>query len=237
MYTNIACLNDVINLSCSNGRSISVTKAHWGKYNLACDEGSCCAPHPAYDCTVDMATAEPDLFAYIRNQCDGQQSCDIDFIAYAVNECEADYYADYEQVFYDCFPFDTTQPVGFSAILTKDTSLSYGTVVPFDDVISNFGGHYSTQTYSFTCPVHGVYIFSMSINQYDNNNIRGIIYRNKDELIRSTAADGGYRESASATVITECNAGDQVFVSVEFGGNFDGELSPCHFTGYCLHKK
>ena len=115
MYSNIACLNDVMTLSCLNDRTITVTKAHWGQYNLACDEGTCCAPNPAYDCTVDMATAEPTVLELIKLECDGQQSCDLDFIAYEVNERQVGYFADYEQVFYDCLPFDTSEPVGFSA--------------------------------------------------------------------------------------------------------------------------
>ena len=88
MYTDIACLNNVMTLSCLNDRTITVTKAHWGQYNLARDEGTCCAPNPAYDCTVDMETVEPTVFELIKLECDGQQSCDLDFIAYEVNECQ-----------------------------------------------------------------------------------------------------------------------------------------------------
>ena len=60
MYTTIGCVNDVMNLTCTGGRTIVVTKALWGKYNLNCSD--CCVPNPAYDCTVDMETNEPTLF-------------------------------------------------------------------------------------------------------------------------------------------------------------------------------
>ena len=102
-------------------RNITITKAQWGKYNTACFD-NCCPPNPAIDCTVDMQTVEPDLFEYIKDQCDGKQSCELDFIAYEVDECLDGYIADYEQVFYDCLPFDTTEPIGFSAKLTSSGS-------------------------------------------------------------------------------------------------------------------
>ena len=79
-------------------------------------------------------------------------------------------------------------------------------------------------------------IFSMSINQFEFNYIEEILFRNNEELIQIVATNEGGRESASATVITECNAGDQVFVMVSIGGYFDGSASPCYFTGYFLQK-
>ena len=90
MYTNIGCLNDVIALTCPNNGTINVSKAHWGKYSLVCND-DCCPPNPAFDCTVDMEAAEPDLFEFVGEQCNGQSSCDIDFVAYAINECDVDY--------------------------------------------------------------------------------------------------------------------------------------------------
>ena len=80
-------------LSCPTGRNISLTRAQWGHYYLACSS-DCCAPNPAYDCTVDMGTVEPDWFEYIQFQCDGKQSCEVDFILYAINQCEPEYVAD-----------------------------------------------------------------------------------------------------------------------------------------------
>ena len=128
------------------------------------------------------------------------------------------------------------ESIGFSAKLSGDKYIVSGEIVSFDDVISNFGGHYSTDTYTFTCPANGVYSFSMSTNKSSGWAIRGILFRNSDELIRAHASDDMYRDSASATVVTECSAGDQVFVSVdEDTGYFDGTESPWYFSGYLLH--
>ena len=126
--------------------------------------------------------------------------------------------------------------IGFSAKLSANQYLYPAQRVPFDDVISNFGGHYSIDTYGFTCPVHGVYTFSMSINQYDNDIIQGAIYRNNREVIRCLADNEGGYDSSSATVIVEGEAGDEVYVRVVgFDGKFDGNTSPCHFSGFLLH--
>ena len=184
-----------------------------------------------------METVEPTVFELIKLECDGQQSCDLDFIAYVVSECEVDYYADYEQVFYDCLPFDMTEAIGFSVRLSLNIDLVQYEVIPFEDVISDFGGHYNMNTYAFTCPVHGVYMFSMSISQVDRSQIQGVLYHNNVPVSRKVADAEGFRDSASTTVVIECNTGDQVFVMVGQGGRFQGDenASACDFTGYLLH--
>ena len=223
-----------MSLSCPSDRTIVITKALWGKYNLPCI--GCCVPNPAYDCTVDMATAEPTIYQLLKSQCDGFQTCDVEYVAYIVNKCQLAYTADYQQIFYDCIPFDSSEPIGFAAKLTSSRDLANDAVIPFGTVISNFGGHYSTETYTFNCPVHGVYIFAMTINQYEYSFIRGAIFRNDVELIQSRGDDEGKYDSASATVLVECNVGDQVYVTVARGGTFEGESTACHFMGYLLHQ-
>ena len=131
------------------------------------------------------------------------------------------------------------ESIGFSAKMSQFRVLSTNERVPFDDVITNFGGHYNADTYLFTCPVHGVYTFTMATNQYDHDNIQTGLLRNEEIIIRVAAEREAYRDSSSATIITECNAGDSVYVRVLLGGRFEGEggvYNPCHFSGYLLHK-
>ena len=233
MYTTFGCANDRISLSCPGDRTIVITKAQWGKYYRQC--GNCCPPNPAYDCTIDMETVESEFFDFLKFQCDGMTSCDLEYASYLVNQCELEYLADYEQIFYDCIPFDQTDPIAFSAMLSAGVVLDEFEVVPFDLVLSNFGGHYSNTTFSFTCPVYGVYMFSITINSREYTVVRGALFRNTIELIQSRADDEGFYDSSTSTIVTECNAGDQSFVSVDASGNFDGGSAKCHFTGYLLH--
>ena len=124
--------------------------------------------------------------------------------------------------------------MAFSAKLLGNTILETGATVPFTDLISNFGNHYNTGTYTFTCPLNGAYSFSMTINQYGGDFIQAIMSRSGTELIRTTADDEGCRDSATVSIVTECLAGEQVYVTVLSGGNFDGGMSPCHFSGYLI---
>ena len=64
MYTTLACPDDVMTLSCPVGRNISLTKAHWGQYYFGCSD--CCPPNPAFGCTVNMETMEPELFRHSK---------------------------------------------------------------------------------------------------------------------------------------------------------------------------
>ena len=233
MYSNVGCVNDVITLSCPTNRNISITKALWGQYFRTCSD--CCPPNPAFDCTVDMETNEPALFSLLKDTCDGKETCDLEYIAYIVNDCQLEYVADYEQVFYDCLPVNVSGPVGFSVRVTKIRTLNDLELIPFDDVISNFGGHYSVENKWFTCPIYGIYSFSITMSMYDNNDNQVFLFRNTNELIRSWADSGVYYDSTSATVITECNPGDRMFVSTLNGGKLDGYSTPIHFTGYLLY--
>ena len=212
-----------------------MTRAVWGDHFFGvCDSDECCPPHPAYDDFVDMETNETLTFELIKLQCDGETSCDVEYIPYDI-PCEG-CLADYMQVFYDCTPYSTSNPVGFSAKISSNIRLQSAALVLFDDVISNFGGHYSNETYTFTCPVYGVYVFTMTIIQWDFYIIQADLYRNSDFLIRAWADDEGYMDSSTATVFIECQKGDQVYVSVAYGGYFDGGLTSCHFTGYLVHR-
>ena len=241
MYTEFACSGGVLRPSCPDSRHITITKAHWGKYNLACSD--CCPPNPAFDCTVDVETVNNEYFELLKNQCDGLESCQIDYdYRYLIYQCEVGMYADYIQLFYDCTPVDTTGPVGFTVQLNSgDANIHFLTytqnqVLPFNSVLSNFGGHYSVGTSTFVCPYAGVYLFSTSVNQEDNNNVKGSIFRNNKRLTRSEGGVGTNHDSATAVVVVECESGDLVFVNVEEGGKFDAFWSPVHFTGYLLHR-
>ena len=51
----------------------------------------------------------------------------------------------------------------FTVSLTSDVTLSINDRFPFDQVLSNPGGAYSTQQHQFVCPKSGYYQFSISV--------------------------------------------------------------------------
>ena len=102
VYMSIGCLGDVISMTCStNGSSnITISKATYGLYDLACSSG-CCAPNPYFDCDEDMQTVNSDFFEYLQYICDGQSSCSFEFNGYVMDTCSASV-ADYLQIFLEC---------------------------------------------------------------------------------------------------------------------------------------
>lgn len=45
-----------------------------------------------------------------------------------------------------------------------EISVDHEETVPFNRIITNIGGHYSTLTRRFTCPIDGVFFFSVCVN-------------------------------------------------------------------------
>ena len=68
-------------------------------------------------------------------------------------ECGVDEFADFVQVFSDCSPDDVTSPVGFTVLFkgsgtTTELLVQYA-VVPFDNILSNYGDHFDVKSHSF----------------------------------------------------------------------------------------
>ena len=96
----MSCLGDLTSISCPNERTILITKGTWGKYEFKCNNNTCCAPNPAFDCTADLESNAPDYFEYLKYECDEKTTCTIENnYAFSLDECEQDHFADYMQVF------------------------------------------------------------------------------------------------------------------------------------------
>ena len=130
---------------------------------------------------------------------------------------------------------NSTQTIAFSVRLENDAYLYAGDVVPFNDVIANEGGHYSSDNHTFTCPRRGMFVFSMRITSFAYSYAGADMVRN-DVLLASALANGEvWTDSSSTTVVTECDEGDAVHVKVWCSGTFEGFLAPCTFTGFLLN--
>ena len=121
--------------------------------------------------------------------------------------------------------------VGFSAYATSEEQCNDGDKIIFDAIVSNIGNHYNTDTYKFTCPYHGLYLFNVNIVAYHSNQmVVQIVHENTDLLGGYTYPD--HYETGSATVVTECKAEESVWVrcddidnAMHAGSRFS------HFTG------
>ena len=119
------------------------------------------------------------------------------------------------QVFYDCQPDDVTGPVGFIAFANtgKKTTYNYNDVIMFDDVISNFGGHYNPETSSFVCPADGVYMISVHALSRKSQDVVADIMRNRDKLVgvRLDSLDEQY-DGDGGTIVVQGSRGDVIWI-------------------------
>ena len=105
----------------------------------------------------------------------------------------------------------------------KRTRLSRGAVLPWREVVTNIGGHYNPRSYSFVCPVHGVYQFNLAILSADRGGgpIGAMIVKNSD-IICKLWADIKHTMGSNSAVI-ECLAGDAIRVKNFFHGEFHND--------------
>ena len=136
-------------------------------------------------------------------------------------------------------PLNPNQPVAFSVWANSGTNTHYtiNDRVVFDEVISNFGGHYSTNTSSFVCPWNGVYMLSAHIQGFNSSIVLVDLMRN-DEVLAQAWGDSipGFYNRASNTVITECNQGDELWVRSGIVQYIYGWLQCTVLTGCQLHR-
>ena len=146
------------------------------------------------------------------------------------------------QVSYDSVPLhDASGPVGFTAYANTGYPTPYNVndIVIFDEVLSNFGGHYNPVTSSFICPWHGVYLMNahvlgglsdfMLLNLMRNSELLAEI--NMDELT-------GVHNQGGMTIMTECDRGDILWIRAGYTGTiaaYPGQRYTS-FTAYMLHR-
>ena len=107
----------------------------------------------------------------------------------------------------------TLQAVAFSAYASARQTYSDNDVVVFDNVITNVGGGYSTDTNRFTCPVEGLYLLSLTLTQaHDMTNvIQAAIMLEEENVgeVFSVADDDDEDkegDQSSITTVVHCNA-------------------------------
>lgn len=131
----------------------------------------------------------------------------------------------------------STSSAAFTAWLSTSTSLAPNTKIIFDNTVLNIGDHYDTTSGIFTCPVDGVYIFSLTIthdiiqplvqmvvNDGEVETIYGIPY---------TFYDDTY-DQGSMTVLAQCQQGQQAYAKAIHGDLLGGPKYNV-FSGALLH--
>ncbi|XP_038066248.1 collagen alpha-1(X) chain-like [Patiria miniata] len=125
----------------------------------------------------------------------------------------------------------------FSAYRTTGLTGSEGDVIIFDNIMTNVGDGYDSQSGVFTCSVPGVYSFTISVN---NNANRAYVRLVKNvELIFSlyNSQTGAFHQSSNSAAVSLAT-GDRVWL--QFGddsnrGIYSNNNRYCYFTGFLIH--
>ena len=107
--------------------------------------------------------------------------------------------------------------------------------VVYNIVQTNVGGAFDATTSSFTCPVHGVYLFSASVLSDMDRQARVALHRNSEHLFNSRADAMQGENSASNSIVIECFAGDRIWVE----SPVESDILPWRnalFSGALIHE-
>ena len=241
-FTAVACRKERMTLSCPHQRRISITSAVFGMYRYShrnCWRCSC-PPNPVMDCTETMEESSPGKWLSYKEQCDNQTRCQVDNAGSLVRICD-NTYTEYTQVFYECLPDDVTAPVGFTAFtdICNSKTYHYNDIIVFEEVISNFGGHYNPETSSFVCPADGVYMISVHMLARKSQDVVADIMRNREKLvgIRIDSAEGQFNGD-SGMIVADGFRGDVIWISQ--GYNATGRIYAANqrifFTCFLLYR-
>nr|KAI8734661.1 cerebellin-3-like; partial [Biomphalaria glabrata] len=102
--------------------------------------------------------------------------------------------------------------VGFSSLLNLARPIDTGERIIFDKVLTNVGNAYDPKSGNFTCPIRGLYSFSVGVLPMPRNLAILDIYQNTNYLISVHGYDASEFTSASRTVVIECNKGDTIYL-------------------------
>ena len=102
--------------------------------------------------------------------------------------------------------------VGFSAFHNESRSYTFEEPIVFNNVITDVSNNYDNITSAFTCPVSGLYSFTVSVLGQLNQLVNVWINRESTRLgVVYATLSQGYNHAGN-TIVASCNAGDRVWV-------------------------
>ncbi|KAL3882719.1 hypothetical protein ACJMK2_029031 [Sinanodonta woodiana] len=123
----------------------------------------------------------------------------------------------------------TTEHIGFYATFSTGlVSVHEHAIVLFDTVLQNDGNGFNKQTGTFTCPLSGTYLFSLSILANPGSPLHVYLMVNGQIIANSFAYGVNYSDQGSISSIVRCEAGQNVWIGVYRGTQLYGD----HYTSF-----
>ena len=115
-------------------------------------------------------------------------------------------------------PTEEVPTVVFTAAAVSNRAYDGSQPVIFDDIITDVGNAYDVNSSIFTCPVSGVYMFSMSFMSTPDNYSEVFLMHQGSAVIRLYADDvvSSYT-SASNLAFVQCSQGQSLWVMTSSG--------------------
>ncbi len=113
-----------------------------------------------------------------------------------------------------------TPRIAFSAVRNMVISGRAGTVMAFEDVMTNVGDTYDPVTGKFTCTVAGTYYFSFNIQRQSTSLNPHMSMRKNGEIVVSVYNNAlGSRDQVSNSAIIQLQVGDKVWIELSSSSN------------------
>ncbi|WAQ94369.1 CO8A1-like protein [Mya arenaria] len=130
---------------------------------------------------------------------------------------------------------------GFYVTLDKPQEVETKMPLKFDDVVTNIGGAYDTQTGIYTAPVTGTYMFALNAVCAARNFLHLAIYKNNAPAFKVICDDlkGEIQHQGGGTTILRLQRGDRIYVTMMFPLGTVGEVrgnGMTSFSGYLLKE-
>jgi len=107
----------------------------------------------------------------------------------------------------------------------------------FDGVTTNIGNFYNNATGQFTCPVNGIYFFTVNIMSKGNKLLSAHLMMNTRAIAGLYAIGGSpsTNDHSTASVVVHCTEGQHVYVKSLSDHSVNGEpVGYTQFTGFLL---
>ena len=133
----------------------------------------------------------------------------------------------------------TQREIGFD--VSRSSSMSSGTKIPFDRIKTNIGGGWSNTSHTFTAPIDGLYYFTLGImtTYFSSPGYAQAKIMRGNAVLRyvhtNKASSNGYL-SATGSVLIKLNRGQQVHAERTGGTLYSDSNLYTHFVGFLIQK-